>query len=161
MNARRGARTIKSLNLGGKPRDAAQPLVAEQVPPICECGDLFFASPSPSGRGWREAPGEGSNAETLGTPALIRPFGPPSPRGRRTHPEDSPLNLDKCETLVTLAGAAMPSATLQILSTEVTRKVAGRTTFCPTVSLGYRHSLFRCGREKFVFTQIPLVAHCP
>src|SRR2546422_9710136 len=41
---------------------------------IRECGDLFFASPSPSGRGWREAPGEGSNAETLGIPALIRPF---------------------------------------------------------------------------------------
>src|SRR6266567_6379202 len=32
----------------------------------------------PFGRGWREAPGEGRNC------TLIRPFGPPSPRGRRT-----------------------------------------------------------------------------
>src|SRR3989454_4083647 len=100
MNARRGARTIKSLNLGGKPRDAAQPLVAEQIPPIRECGDLFFASPSPSGRGWREAPGEGSNAEMLGTPALIRPFGPPSPGGRRTRPRVSPLILDKLPRII-------------------------------------------------------------
>ena len=30
------------------------------------------------GRGWREAPGEGRKC------TLIRPFGPPSPRGRRT-----------------------------------------------------------------------------
>ena len=55
-----------------------------------QLGNLFRACPSPFGRGWREAPGEGRKC------TLIRPFikaspfraraspGPPSPRGRRT-----------------------------------------------------------------------------
>src|SRR5438552_4852859 len=50
-------------------------------------GNLFRACPSPFGRGWREAPGEGW------TCTLIRPFGPPSPRGRRTRTSIS-ANLD-------------------------------------------------------------------
>src|SRR2546426_329370 len=37
-------------------------------------GNLFRACPSPFGRGWREAPGEGREC------TLIRPFGPPFPR---------------------------------------------------------------------------------
>src|SRR6266699_7243163 len=50
-------------------------------------GNLFRACPSPFGRGWREAPGEGRKC------TLIRPFGPPSPRGRRTRAPIS-ANLD-------------------------------------------------------------------
>src|SRR6266581_1123427 len=50
-------------------------------------GNLFRACPSPFGRGWREAPGEGRKC------TLIRPFGPPSPRGRRTRTSIS-ANLD-------------------------------------------------------------------
>src|SRR2546426_7266402 len=50
-------------------------------------GNLFRACPSPFGRGWREAPGEGRKC------TLIRPFGPPSPRGRRTRASIS-ANLD-------------------------------------------------------------------
>src|SRR2546422_8807773 len=50
-------------------------------------GTLFRACPSPFGRGWREAPGEGRKC------TLIRPFGPPSPRGRRTRASIS-ANLD-------------------------------------------------------------------
>src|SRR5262245_35456384 len=42
---------------------------------ISYLGDLFRECPSPSGRGWREAPGEGGNA------ALIRPFGPRCTQG--------------------------------------------------------------------------------
>src|SRR3989449_6579428 len=30
-----------------------------RLPADSECGDMFFASPSPSGRGWPEGPGEG------------------------------------------------------------------------------------------------------
>ena len=47
----------------------------------CKIGSLFFASPSPSGRGCREAAGEGKPRLNR---ALIRPFAPPSPGGRRT-----------------------------------------------------------------------------
>src|SRR6266581_7121549 len=43
-------------------------------------GNLFRACPSPFGRGWREAPGEGRKC------TLIRPFGPPSPRGEGHEP---------------------------------------------------------------------------
>src|SRR6266516_1917566 len=50
-------------------------------------GNLFRKCPSPFGRGWREAPGEGWKS------TLIRPFGPPSPRGRRTRASIS-ANLD-------------------------------------------------------------------
>ncbi len=50
-------------------------------------GNLFRACPSPFGRGWREAPGKGRKR------TLIRPFGPPSPRGRRTRASIS-ANLD-------------------------------------------------------------------
>src|SRR6266581_2746852 len=50
-------------------------------------GNLFRACPSPFGRGWREAPGEGRKC------TLIRSFGPPSPRGRRTRASIS-ANLD-------------------------------------------------------------------
>src|SRR5438128_7822583 len=50
-------------------------------------GNLFRKCPSPFGRGWREAPGEGRKS------TLIRPFGPPSPRGRRTRTSTS-ANLD-------------------------------------------------------------------
>src|SRR5439155_1436030 len=50
-------------------------------------GNLFRACPSPFGRGWREAPSEGRKC------TLIRPFGPPSPRGRRTRTSIS-ANLD-------------------------------------------------------------------
>ena len=50
-------------------------------------GNLFRGCPSPSGRGWREAPGEGRKC------TLIRPFRPPSPRGRRTRASIS-ANLD-------------------------------------------------------------------
>src|SRR5436309_13087522 len=50
-------------------------------------GNLFRKCPSPFGRGWREAPGEGWKS------TLIRPLGPPSPRGRRTRASIS-ANLD-------------------------------------------------------------------
>ncbi len=50
-------------------------------------GNLFQKCPSPFGRGWREAPGEGWKS------TLIRPLGPPSPRGRRTRASIS-ANLD-------------------------------------------------------------------
>src|SRR5439155_18222504 len=50
-------------------------------------GNLFRSCPSPFGRGRREAPGEGRKC------TLIRPFGPPSPRGRRTRASIS-ANLD-------------------------------------------------------------------
>src|SRR5439155_2007223 len=49
--------------------------------------NLFRKCPSHFGKGWREAPGEGRKC------TLIRPFGPPSPRGRRTRTSIS-ANLD-------------------------------------------------------------------
>jgi len=60
-------------------------------------GNLFRERPSPFGRGWREARGEGRKR------TLIRPFGPPSPRGRRTRATIS-ANLD---TTAAREGAAM------------------------------------------------------
>ncbi len=50
-------------------------------------GNPFWKCPSPFGTGWRGAPGEGWKS------TLIRPFGPPSPRGRRTRASIS-ANLD-------------------------------------------------------------------
>src|SRR5262249_4879213 len=50
---------------------------------LCFFREGLRASPSPSGRGWREAPGEGGQAECA--PALIRPFGPPSPGGEKDY----------------------------------------------------------------------------
>src|SRR2546422_5103186 len=73
----RASRSPSKLRMAD--RHQAQPHAASRT--IRECGDLFFTSPSPCGRGWREAPGEGSNAETLGIPALIRPFLDARPTG--------------------------------------------------------------------------------
>src|SRR4051812_27757189 len=43
---------------------------------------MFRANPSPEGRGWCEAPGEGYRMKFLHVVPLTRPFGPPSPFGR-------------------------------------------------------------------------------
>ena len=62
-----------------------------------DAGFCFGHVPLPLGEGRREAPGEGRKC------TLIRPFGPPSPRGRRTRATIS-ANLD---TTAAREGAAM------------------------------------------------------
>src|SRR2546426_2874896 len=51
----------------------------------------FSRVPLPPGEGGAKRRVRARNAETLGIPALIRPFGPPSPGGRRTVPRVSRL----------------------------------------------------------------------
>ena len=60
-----------------------------------------FMCKASSGRGWREAPGEGS---------LIRPFGPPSPGGRRKAPT-RPHHLWLCQPVPAhFRNSRLPSA---------------------------------------------------
>jgi hypothetical protein len=60
--------------------------------------------PSPLGRGWREAPGEGTRAEAA---PLIRSFGPPSPRGRR---DGTPQPDRGCHFIAALAARRLSPA---------------------------------------------------
>src|SRR5262249_52369492 len=53
--------------------------------------DCFSRGPSPSGRGCREAAGGGQRL------TLIRPFGPPSPKGRRIRTILSPHSGQLCK----------------------------------------------------------------